>query len=432
MLERVGLVVFCAAALCLLLHRQVTLDQDDRDQRSNAAEQQQQPEAEPTAANVRCHMHDQYSYCVYEHSLCIDQDGAAIVLATEDKAATLNNGLLPSPWHLPFAVPLQSLQGSVFDNRSPLPFRSFFRQARYGMWPPQGAKWLPGWSLAASFDDQGSNIYHFVNKMQAAWTARLYELEGLRDLSGGSFDSASMLNNLLGRNKGFDHAYVFRGKYSAWQAGFAEIALGHNVSTAFITASAHVWPVCFERAIIPGALLYLSDGLATSTLFREVAAVVKGIRVPAAARNVISIFHRVDKRAVVNMDEVEAACKEMGEAKGLTVERIHFTADTPFETQALQMARTKIYVTTHGSVLNHCIFMEPGDGVVIELNPYQFLYPLDQQIIVNRGMYYFRHEATLKDTATTANGAWGHDAFPGLSAKACFEVMHSMCAYLAD
>ncbi len=58
---------------------------------------------------------------------------------------------------------------------------------------------------------------------------------------------------------------------------------------------------------------------------------------------------------------------------------------------------------------------------MIELNPYQFLDPLDQQIILGRGIYYIRHEAELKDALL--NGQYGVDAFPGVTAAQCFKNM---------
>ena len=54
-------------------------------------------------------------------------------------------------------------------------------------------------------------------------------------------------------------------------------------------------------------------------------------------------------------------------------------------------------MATHGMVLLHSVFMEPG-GVVIELDPNQFNYPLYTRIVPQYGHFYICYEAPLKDT----------------------------------
>jgi hypothetical protein len=373
-------------------------------------------------AKITCHIQDQFSYCVYRNSLCIQNDELVIVDPTKlpGPVSHIANRLNPSPWHLPFGVPVSSFDGSVLDNRAPVPYRSFFSKARYADSIPSSAEILPGWTLAASFDATNYNIYHLVNKIHAAFYARLYEIEKMGDFLGGFNPAASLKNLLSTSSEGFDRAFMFRDYFSNWQLEFMKIALGVDTKIhrlgSFKSAAA---PVCFEKAIVPGTMLYLSDGLLTSVLFREMTSSIKGIRVAENERNLITIFHRTDKRRILNMEQVEAEAKKIGGKSNLQVEMISWTAETSFETQARHMARTKIFITTHGSVLNHCMFMEPGAAVVIEVNPYQFLYPLDQQIILNRGVYYLRYEAPLNDT-TAVGRAQGEDQFPGKSAKECF------------
>ena len=88
-----------------------------------------------------------------------------------------------------------------------------------------------------------------------------------------------------------------------------------------------------------------------------------------------------------------------------------------FKEQAMHMARSKIMITTHGSVLNHNIFMEPG-SVVMEMAAYQFHYPLDEQIVIHRGNYYFRYAETLKNTRHQRM-KFGEDPYPKMSTRTC-------------
>ncbi len=68
--------------------------------------------------------------------------------------------------------------------------------------------------------------------------------------------------------------------------------------------------------------LYLTEGLLTGQLFRERAAVLKGVRVWPEEQNLITIFNRGDKRVVVNLDEIEALAKTMGAPFGLQVQKV--------------------------------------------------------------------------------------------------------------
>ena len=75
----------------------------------------------------------------------------------------------------------------------------------------------------------------------------------------------------------------------------------------------------------------------------------------------------------------------------------HFTGSDSFFSQSILMAKTRILISTHGMVLAQSMYMEPG-GVVMELNGYQFNYPLYQRIVANYGHYYMRHEVALVDS----------------------------------
>ena len=373
-----------------------------------------------------CHVIDQLSYCVYSRSLCLDHD-AHLVLLTGDpimqgRPVQMLNNLSPSPWHAPDIDKFSQTSYGQYD----IPFRSFFSSARYA--PTHsfaGAEWMSGWSLVAAFDAENYNLYHYMNKLHAAFIARIYELGGLKDRSMTS--DGGLLQRMRSTNSEFDYAYLFRPPPTSWQKNYGEICLGKKTKFIYSPRDSvqgeHV-PVCFEKAIIPGAALYLAEGLTSSILFREIAAEMKGIRVPKPERNLITIFIRKGNRRILNMQELVRALRDTSPA--LKVTSVDWDGDTDFETQAMHMARTRMMISTHGSVLNHNAFMELA-GVVIEINAFQFVYPLDNQIILSRGHHYIRYEEDLFNTKHQGL-QYGYDPFPGMSTQYCMrnvECMHA-------
>ena len=373
-----------------------------------------------------CHVIDQLSYCVYHRSLCLNTESELILLTDFDsphlqekeksilKSRVIensNNVLGQPPWHLP------DLQKPYSFSHSDVPYRSFFPSARYSpraSW--ESVKKERGWSVVAAFDADNYNIYHYVNKLHAAFVARLYELEGLKDTSLNS-DPTDMLTRMLDVDSGFDAAYLFRPPATDWQQNYGDICLGNKTTFNYITNKnrGEKLPVCFEHAIVPGAALYLAEGLTSSALFRELAAQIKGIRVPESERNLITFFGRTDKRSIVNIKELCDTIQRM--APMLKVVVVDWDGDASFQKQAMHMAKSKIMITTHGSVLNHNIFMESG-SVVIEMAAYQFHYPLDEQIVIHRGNHYFRYAESLTNTRHQKM-KFGEDPYPSMSARTC-------------
>lgn len=398
--------------------------------------EQQQQQCKVSVPPIRCHVSDQNSYCVYERSLCILPDGSLYIVSGNASSPrgsfeVKNNGLQPSPFHFPFSIPLSlassSLSGSVMDASHMLPYRSFFPNYQMGPSHPAGAVFLPSWSLVAAFDATNFNIYHFVNKMHSAFYARLYEIEKFSRMEPLTHDTQSFswkktLENLLGPNEGFARALLYRSDLTAWQKGFFSLAAGSQCHVHLMRSNNAQLPrpgnaVCLEKAIIPGAMLYLSDGLLSSTLFREMAATVASVRVAPQHRTCVTLFQRTDRRSMVNFEDVRKWTEKKVSSKGWRVEVKNWNENDSFEEQALHMAKTRVMVCTHGSVLNHMMFMEQG-SVVIEINPHQFLYPLDQTIALHRGVYYLRHEATKENTKYASS-----DPFPTLTSKQCFDNM---------
>jgi hypothetical protein len=373
-------------------------------------------------ASWSCRVGDQLSYCVYFESLCLDRNAELVLISADiskhGQPVEMINNLGQAPWHLPNLNDLAHTSYGKYD----IPFRSFFSTARYSVEKPEGSVIVPDWSLVASFDNRESNIYHYMNKLQAAFIARAYELGGLKERSTSFSSNVDIMQRLQSPESEFDHAYLFRPPQSSWQQNYGEICLGNK--TQFLHESqvrdqVDISPICFERAIIPGAALYLADGLVSSLLFRELAASMKGIRVPESDRNIITIFDRSQgNRKIINLENLTRHVQDM--APEFRVEVIDWDAKVDFRTQALHMARTRILIATHGSILNHNAFMEVS-GVVIEIDAYQFSYPLDDQVVLSRGNHYLRYEESLENTRHQGH-LLGQDPFQGMTTRACMRT----------
>ena len=105
-----------------------------------------------------------------------------------------------------------------------------------------------------------------------------------------------------GTSEGFDNAWLFRSPPTSFQKGYADLALGGSEEGGGVH---YHWmddittmpqsTICFAEAYIPGAALYLGDGLVSSLIFREMAAfgrqgLVPSVRVAPHERNLITIF----------------------------------------------------------------------------------------------------------------------------------------------
>merc|ERR1712194_149331 len=178
------------------------------------------------------------------------------------------------------------------------------------------------------------NIYHYVNKLHTAFVARAYELGGIRDTSSIS-NTAGILNHLLQSESEIGHAYLFRPHPTSWQKHYANLALGESTEFIYQDNISSQGKVCFESAIVPGASLYLADGLASSMLFRELAA-RRGIRVPEVERNLITIFKRkLGNRNIVNLQELRGVLQAQSRIhdKKIQVQVVEWDHDTPFQVQ---------------------------------------------------------------------------------------------------
>lgn len=382
-------------------------------------------EATAPAAGWTCKTHDQLSWCIYFHSLCLDRAGNILLVTNESskhgKEVELLNSLEPSPWH---QLDVQNIANGAFG-RYDVPYRSFFKTAHYTAYQPTDSVTIRGWSLIAAFDAQNFNIYHFMNKLHAAFVTRIYEIGGLSERKRAT--SLDVVSKLESEASEFSQAYLFRPSPTSWQSNYAKLSLGNRTRffygpaiQEYLASITGARKVCFEQAIIPGAALYLADGFSSSALFREHAARLMGVRVPESQRNLVTIFdRRAGNRRIINLKEVKARLQEI--ASQFEVVVVDWDESVDFRTQALHMARTRIMVTTHGSVLNHNAFMEMG-GVVIELNGYQFTYPLDDQIVLYRGNYYMRYEEALQNTRHQGYD-WGQDPFVGYSTRTCMNDM---------
>lgn len=300
------------------------------------------------------------------------------------------------------------------------PTEVFFSSARYSSFPVDGAQLQKGWSIVAAFDADNYNLYHYMNKLHAAFVARLYELGGLRERSLTT-PQANILDELISPESEFTDAYLFRPRPTSWQQNYGEICLGNRTKFHYapqVDVHSSILPICFEKAIIPGAALYVSDGVFSSALFRELAARVKGVRVTEQERNLITVFLRSENRQITNHEELIRAIQHV--MPSMQVTTVQWNEDVDFKIQALHMARTRIMISTHGSVINHNAFMELS-GVVIEINTKQFSYTLDSQAVLQRGNHYLRYQESLQNTRYQASD-WGQNPFPNLSTRQCMRV----------
>ena len=237
-----------------------------------------------TEPSWSCHVIDQLSYCVYYRSLCVDKDASLVLLTTDatkqGNPVEMLNQLSPSPWHRPGI----ELYAKTSFGRYDVPFRSFFSSAQYASRSSvHGAADITGWSLIAAFDADNYNVYHYMTKMQAAFVARLYELGGLKERRLTSPDD--LLETMRSPASEFDYAYLFRPQPTSWQRNYGELCLGNKTKFTYSPqhfSHASELPLCFEKAIIPGAALYLADGLISSDLFRELAAEKRGFPIGGA------------------------------------------------------------------------------------------------------------------------------------------------------
>jgi hypothetical protein len=437
--------------------------ESDAKQRRSSIPRSSETNHKEANRSQKCIARDQMEYCVYYDSLCIESNGELRVLtddaSVDGKYVNFSNLLSRSPLHVPLLDRLLKSQIDEFIVKGP--YRSFFPGAKMSTLPPKGATWIPDWSLVAAFDYATSNIFHFVTKIHVGFLARYYEIEGLGEshsysngmgedyeaqahtmtdpLSNGALKNTmqgdviskaegALKQLLYNRSSGFRSAYLYHRQMTSWQRNYAELALGMETKIFTEDDILREAPMCFRRAIVPGASLGVGDGLTTSMVFREMAATLKGIRVPDEERNVIIIFQHPSStiRAIINIEDVVQAVRDLADQYKMEVRLESWSVDTPFEYQALLMARTRVMISMHGAVQNNCIFMEAG-GVVLEINPYQFIYPLYQWIAMNRGHYYLRHEVGLEDTVyyEHSDGDAGRknevdiDPFPGMTAGDC-------------
>lgn len=356
-------------------------------------------------------------YCVHTNSMCLTWHGILIILTDDEELHGKKASLRPSnavavfPLHLPDINNFHELDG--------VPDRTFFNDVMYQKSKPKDAVVLDGLSFIASFEIEDYNFYHWVNIIHVGFLARYYERFGLE--TSGRQNKKSMIQSLLQRNSTsqYKRALLGRSPGTKWQQGYADIALGEQTQYIYKDEINKLLMkykyICFDKVVVPGASLYLGDSVESGLVFREMAAALKGIRVPKEDRNAITIVLQ-EKRRIINYKEVIKIIQEeqatLREAQDNSISfRIHiadFTSEDSFEVQALLMARTRILITTHGMVQAHATMMESG-GSVYELNGFGFNYPLFETTSLFRGLYYFRDEMLINQTILAGATKLGDD-----------------------
>jgi hypothetical protein len=372
---------------------------------------------------------DTSAYCVYRHSLVFSRaHGFRILTLNKSLHGTpvmsLDQLNVP-PFHTPWSSKDFDSEGAPFLRPSVLPFRSFIKepvQFYYGT--VDNCTSIPGISAVLSFDADNYNIYHWCNKAFVAFLARLWHIEEV----GRNNTNINQSLHRLYTGRGYDAVFALRPYPTDWQKNYADIALGVSNLTKYrylpdIPLNS---TFCFEHAIIPGASLYLGNGIANAQLFREMTERLKGVPIRSgwSPKNFsVTWFVRDDKRRVTNMDEATEFTRSIISNysarfnASIKLDIVHWTGDTPFLQQASQMGRSRVLITTHGSALNHCMFMDVG-GAVIEIDAYQFRYPLDDLIVLQQGHYFFRHSVPLADTQHDGQ-SFGEDPFPAMTGGKC-------------
>lgn len=380
-------------------------------------------------------VHDMTSYCIYTKALCYKK-GSGFALLSEDEglqgvsSLTLDDSLPDPPFHAPWGDRDFNASGPKFWRKMHVPYRSFIQDRiavlnRAAFFQAAAnATWLTGDSVVIAFDASNYNTYHWANSIYAAFLARL-RLEGV---GRNELDLDDAILRLL-EGRGFSNVIALRSHPTDWQQNYADVALGvkeqhtNYVYNDDLADGAHL---CFERSVIPGASLYLGNGIGNAQLFREMTERLKSVPIksgwsPAHFR--VTWFIRNDKRRVLNLDEATSMMlEELAEynsrhGANVSLDIVHWNESTTFYEQASQMGRTRIFISTHGSALNHCLFMDTG-GVVIEINAYQFRYPLDDLMVLQQGHHYIRHEVPLVGSKHQGLEL-GIDPYPTLGGVTC-------------
>jgi len=410
-------------ALCMLF--------GEEDRKTNTAQWARQS----LSQNVACEtLDDMTSYCHYTRSLCYKK-GTGFALLTHDysldgESLKLDDALPSPPFHAPWEDRDYDEYGPKFWRKTLWPYRSFIQepvvlltQASFST-IATNATWLPGDSVIIAFDAHNYNTYHWANSIYAAFLARL-RLEGV----GRNERHLNETIQRLLRGRGFSNVSALRPHPTDWQQNYADVALGlkdHHTKYLYDDDLADGAHFCFEGGVVPGANLYLGNGIGNAQLFRQMTERLKSVPIksgwsPKQFR--VTWFVRNDKRRVLNLEEArdvlmdELAQYNMRHGADVQLDIVHWEERTSFYEQASQMGKTRIFISTHGSVLNHCVFMDTG-GVVIEINPYQFRYPLDDLMVLQQGHYYMRHEVPLADSKHQGLD-FGVDPYPLFGGAAC-------------
>ena len=395
---------------------------------------------------------DGTSYCQYRSSLCYVPRRGFVLNVPEGSESTLmgrpaielNEQLNDPPFHAPWLDEDFDTRSGPKEWQSRLwPYRSFSTEqvhVAHGVEFErlvQTSRQLRGNTSIIFFDAMNYNIYHFCNSVVAAFVGRLHLMEAI---DRPTTNLAHTIDRLLS-GKGFDTVMAWRPRPTDWQLHYADVVLGASAQGTryeFLEDISRISePVCFERAFVAGASLYLGSGVGNAQLIRRMTESIKGVQVREGhawtkARFRVTWFVRDDKRQILNLSDVRSVTERIIAEYNrkyraeVGLDFVHWTDQTPFATQAGIMGRTRVFISTHGSALNHCMFMETG-GSVIEVNAHQFRYPLDDLIVLQQGHNYFRYSASMNETMHQGM-LLGEDPFDGMSASRCNANPHCIVA----
>ena len=381
-------------------------------------------------------LEDATSMCVYHKSLCYSkQRGFAILVpdaSMDGVDVDKDDTLPPPPMHAGWDVPDAAVHGPPHWRASSIPYRSFIQApVRYrhadAFSASENVTNVGGWTAVLAFDADNFNLYHWAATVYAAFVARLKHVERV---GTARFDAAKTMQRLL-QGRGYDTVLALRGPPTDWQQNYADILLGVKDHPTRYLYDGDV-PVdddfvCYDRAVVAGAALYVSSSIANAQLVRRMAASVKGVPYPAVqglrASFAITWTVRHDKRRIVNMEDALQATRramawfEDRHGGKVSLDVVNWSEDDPFMMQATQMAHSRILITTHGSSLNHAMFMDTG-SLVIEINAHQFRYDTGDVVVLLQGHHYTRYAASLADTRHQGH-SFGSNPFPEMGGGTC-------------
>jgi len=127
-------------------------------------------------------------------------------------------------------------------------------------------------------------------------------------------------------------------------------------------------PFCFKKVVVPGYQFYVFSSAEAGIAYKHEAYKFLSLPIPDSIPKVITISKRGGRRAITNIDEIEAhILKNYPE---IEVRVIKF-GDLTFEDQVRAMRDSGLLISIHGADVTNMLFLPKG-AALIEVNPYRW------------------------------------------------------------